>query len=159
MSVGFPGGSDSKASVWNAGDLGSIPGLGRSPKGGWQPTPVFLPWTRSLVGCSPWGCKESDMTEWLSTQHIVDLQCCVSFRCTAKWFSYTYIYIFFFPDSFTLKVITEYWVELPVPYSRSLLSICFIYSSVYTSQVALVVKNFPANAGDIGDRSPAVYSS
>ena len=22
---------------------------------------------RSLVGYSPWGCKESDMTEWLST--------------------------------------------------------------------------------------------
>ena len=28
---GFPGGSDGKASVYNAGDLGSIPGLGRSP--------------------------------------------------------------------------------------------------------------------------------
>ena len=33
----------------------------------WQPTPVFLPgeshgW-RSLVGCSPWGSTESDMTE------------------------------------------------------------------------------------------------
>ena len=27
----FPGGSDGKASVYNAGDLGSIPGLGRSP--------------------------------------------------------------------------------------------------------------------------------
>ena len=27
----FPGGSDSKASVYNAGGLGSIPGLGRSP--------------------------------------------------------------------------------------------------------------------------------
>ena len=24
---------------------------------------------------------------------IVDLQCCVSFKCTAKWFSYTYVYI------------------------------------------------------------------
>ena len=35
----------------------------------WQPIPVLLPgkshgW-RSLVGCSPWGCKESDMTEQL----------------------------------------------------------------------------------------------
>ena len=35
----------------------------------WQPTPVFLPgeshgW-RSLVGCSPWGREESDMTERL----------------------------------------------------------------------------------------------
>ena len=27
----FPGGSDGKASACNAGDLGSIPGLGRSP--------------------------------------------------------------------------------------------------------------------------------
>ena len=35
----------------------------------WHPTPVLLPgkshgW-RSLVGCSPWGHKESDMTEQL----------------------------------------------------------------------------------------------
>ena len=35
----------------------------------WQPTPVLLPgkshgW-RSLVGCSPWGLEESDMTERL----------------------------------------------------------------------------------------------
>ena len=35
----------------------------------WQPTPVLLPgkshgW-RSLVGCSPWGREESDMTERL----------------------------------------------------------------------------------------------
>ena len=34
----------------------------------WQPTPALLPgkshgW-RSLVGCSPWGREESDMTEW-----------------------------------------------------------------------------------------------
>ena len=34
---------------------------------GRQPTPVFLPGEfhgqRSLVGYSPWGCRESDMTE------------------------------------------------------------------------------------------------
>ena len=30
----FPGGSNGKASVYNAGDPGSIPGLGRSPGGG-----------------------------------------------------------------------------------------------------------------------------
>ena len=29
--MGFPGGSEGKASACNAGDLGSIPGLGRSP--------------------------------------------------------------------------------------------------------------------------------
>ena len=30
-SWGFPGGSEVKASAWNSGDLGSIPGSGRSP--------------------------------------------------------------------------------------------------------------------------------
>ena len=34
MRPGFPGGSDSKESACNAGDLGSIPGLGRSLGGG-----------------------------------------------------------------------------------------------------------------------------
>ena len=31
---GFPGGSDDKESTCNVGDLGSVPGLGRSPGGG-----------------------------------------------------------------------------------------------------------------------------
>ena len=35
----------------------------------WQPTPILLPGKshggRSLVGCSPWGLKESDTTEQL----------------------------------------------------------------------------------------------
>ena len=69
--VGFPSSSDSKESACNAGDLGSIPGLGRSPGEGTGYTPVFLPGEfhgqRSLVGCSPQGCKESDMTK--ATEH------------------------------------------------------------------------------------------
>ena len=36
----------------------------------WHPTPVLLPrkshGRRSLVGCSPWGCEESDTTERLN---------------------------------------------------------------------------------------------
>ena len=51
----------------NAGDVrevGSIPESGRSPGGGWHPTPVFLPGEshgqRSLVGHSSQGRKESD---------------------------------------------------------------------------------------------------
>ena len=46
--------------------------------------------------------------------NIVDLQCCVSFWCIAKWFSYTYT----------------------------------------ASQVVLVVKNLPANAGDVRGKDP-----
>ena len=49
----------------NMGDLGSIPGSGRCPGGG---HPVFGQW--SLAGHSPWGQKESDMTERLSPRAI-----------------------------------------------------------------------------------------
>ena len=80
--LGFPGDSDSKESACNAGDLGSVPGLGKSPGGGHgnplqysclenhqgQRSPVGSP-----VGYSPWGwgCKELDVTEQLITaQHV-----------------------------------------------------------------------------------------
>ena len=49
LNLGFPGGSAGKEPACNAGDRGSIPGLGRSPGGGHgKLTPVFLP------GESPW---------------------------------------------------------------------------------------------------------
>ena len=64
--------TQTKESACDVGDLGSVPGFGRSPGvGKWQPTPVFLPGKfhgqRSLVGYCPWGCKESDTIEQLST--------------------------------------------------------------------------------------------
>ena len=66
--MGFPGGSAGRESVCNAEDLGLIPGSGRSPGEGNGNTPVYLPrkfhGQRSLAGYSPWGPKESDMTEW-----------------------------------------------------------------------------------------------
>ena len=56
------------ANAGDLGDVGSIPGLGRSPGGG-QPTPVFLPGEshgqRSLAGYGPRDCKELDTTEQL----------------------------------------------------------------------------------------------
>ena len=56
-----------------AGDPGSIPGSGRSPREG-NGNPVFLPGEfheqRTLVGCSPWGRKESDTTEQLNNNSI-----------------------------------------------------------------------------------------
>ena len=39
--LGLPGGSDSKEPACNAGDLGSIPGLGRSPGGGHSNPPQY----------------------------------------------------------------------------------------------------------------------
>jgi len=65
---GLPGGSDSKESACNVGDLGSIPGLGRSRGEGHgnvlQYSCLKNPHgQRNLVGYSPWGHKEPDMTE------------------------------------------------------------------------------------------------
>ena len=69
---GFPGGSDSKQSACNVGDLGLIPRLGRSPGGG-HGSPFHYSCLenshgqRNLLGYSPWSHKELDMTEQLST--------------------------------------------------------------------------------------------
>ena len=69
--MGFPGGSDSKESACNVGDMGLIPRLGRSPGGG-HGNPLQYSYLenlhgqRSLAGYSPWGCKELDTTEQLS---------------------------------------------------------------------------------------------
>ena len=57
---------------------------------------------------------------------IIDLQCCVS----GVQQSDSVIHIFILFQSFLLQVITEYWVEFPVLYSRSLLVTYLIYSSV-----------------------------
>ena len=64
--MGFPDSSVGKESACNVGDLGSIPGLGRSPGEGERlPTPVS--WPGEFHGLySPWGHKESDTTEQLS---------------------------------------------------------------------------------------------
>ena len=64
----FSGGSDGKASAYNVGNPGSIPGLGRSPgEGNGNPLQYSClekshGW-RSMVGYSPQGRKESDPAE------------------------------------------------------------------------------------------------
>jgi len=64
--VGFCSGSVVKNLPANTGDAGSILGLETSPGVGDGNSPVFLPGKshgqRNLVGCSPWGHKESDTT-------------------------------------------------------------------------------------------------
>ena len=62
----------------SGGDEGSIPGSGSFPwRRKWQSTPVFLPGKsngqRGLAGYSPWGPKESDMTERLSNKMMLTL--------------------------------------------------------------------------------------
>ena len=68
---GFPGGLDGKQSAYNAGDLGLIPGWGRSPGEGngylLQYSCLENPIDRETwVGYSPWGRKGSGTTEQLT---------------------------------------------------------------------------------------------
>ena len=59
----FSGGSDGKKSACNVGDLGLIPGVGRSPGRAQQPTPVFL------LGESPW-TKEPGRLQFMGFQRV-----------------------------------------------------------------------------------------
>ena len=113
----------------------------------WHPTPVLLPGKshgrRSLVGCSPWGHSESDTTERLHFHFLLScigegngnpLQCsCVENpRDRGAW-----------------------WAAVSgVAQSQTRLKRLSSSSSRYmsgASQVVLVVKNLPANAGDVRD--------
>ena len=64
---GFPGGSGGKESTCSAGDLGSIPGLGRSPGEG-KSYPLQYSGLENSMDCRIHGVanKESDTTEQLS---------------------------------------------------------------------------------------------
>ena len=70
--MNFLGGSCNKESACNAGDPGLIPRSGRSPGEGngypFQYSPLLNSIDRGAqwVTYSPWGCKESDPTEWLT---------------------------------------------------------------------------------------------
>ena len=119
----FPESSAGKESACNAGDLGSTPGLGRSPReGNGYPTHSSI-----LAWRIPWGCKESDMTEWLTLHFTLiswslgggvgsgdiviyllmySLFIMCQFQVIAQCFSYIYTYIhtyiYSFPESFPL---------------------------------------------------------
>ena len=92
--LGFLCGSAYEESACNKGDLGSIPGLGRSPGEGkgYPLTPVFWPGEfRGLY--SPWSCRESGTTERLSLSQSTgglpggtsgkELAC----QCRRPWFN------------------------------------------------------------------------
>ena len=62
---GFPCGSAGKESTCNAGDLDSIPGLGRSPGEG-NSYPLQYSGLENSMDYRPWGHEDSDMTKQLS---------------------------------------------------------------------------------------------
>ena len=120
----FLGGSDSKESACNAGDLGLIPGLGRFPEEG-TGNPLQYSCLDNSMDRGIWGLQFMGSRRvthlylyimWILPLFdfsfywsIVDLQCFVSFRGIAQWFSYRYTYGLFqilFP--YRLSQDTEY---------------------------------------------------
>ena len=116
---GFPGGASGKESACQCKRrkrLGFDPCIGKilwSEK--WQATLVFLPGKfhvqRSLLGYSPWGCKESDRTEHM-TLNIQGMHLISSCRCVVQSIFNTY---------------GCYWKKLKKYHIISALWICFIY--------------------------------
>ena len=75
--------SDGKASACNVGDLGSIPGLGRSlGEGNGNPLQYSC-----LVGYSPWDHKESDTTEGLHFHFHHHYQCPDSYSLSQNYYN------------------------------------------------------------------------
>ena len=94
--MGFPGGSAGKESTCNAGDLGLIPGLGRSPGEEKGYPPQYSGEFHGLY--SPWGYKESDRTEGLSHTRGV------------KWFPL----LFTFRSLFSCHPLCEVFADLHI---------------------------------------------
>ena len=76
---------------------------------------------------------------------IVVAQCCVSFRCTAQWFSFIYIYVYvkiffkFFPPVVYYKILKEF----PVLSSKLSFFIYFMHSVVCMQSPASYFILFP----------------
>ena len=79
----FPGSSAGKESACNAGDLGSVPWLGRSPGGGHGNPLQYsclenLHGQRNLAGYSPWGCIELECLRLLIALLAILISTCDS---------------------------------------------------------------------------------
>ena len=87
--MGFPGGSDGKKSTCNVGDLGSIPGLGRSPGGGkgypLQYPCLKTPWTK---GRQDWATFTHSLLETHYGQVQTTLHALSHFTFRQPWLFY-----------------------------------------------------------------------
>ena len=93
MYMDFPGGSYGKESPCNAGDLSSIPGLGRSPRGGhgspFQYSYLENPHGQgSLTGNSSQGHKETQLKQLSKHAHMCvskPLTVWITINCGKSW--------------------------------------------------------------------------
>ena len=98
----------------------------------WHPTPVLLPGKshgrRSLVGYSPWGCKESDRTEWLHFHFVTKTNNITLFNLQFPWQAapkrcmFSWVLLIraeknerWKADESTLNVSLTYWCETASP--------------------------------------------
>ena len=70
----LPGGSDSKASAHNVGDLGSIPGLGRSPGEGNGNPLQYSCLENSIDGGAWWATVHGVAKSWTQLSDFTSLQ-------------------------------------------------------------------------------------
>ena len=130
--ISFPGGSDGKKFACHAGGAGSIPGWGRSPGEGNVYTGQYSwPGTsheqRTLAGYSPWGRKESDMTECLTLSLVFSLY--ITQPCLLEMLEPTAVKIK--PKCFTLahRACTAVWPCPPPQPNTAHCALCSALSS------------------------------
>ena len=104
--MGLPCGSAGKQSDCSAGDLGSIPGLGRSPEKGKGYPLQYSGLENSIWLYSPWGCKESDTTAifTLGTLIIPRPPTFLPFFCSFLNHSPSDFFLFYLTFFFFLKI-------------------------------------------------------
>ena len=100
--------SDGKESSCNAGDLGLIPGSGRSSGEGNGYSCIFawrIPWTEDPGRLQSMGLQRVGY-DWATNTYIVTKQCCDCFTWTAKGLSHTYTGIHSPPNSPPIQAAT-----------------------------------------------------
>ena len=113
---GFPGDSGGKQSACNAGNLGSIPGLGRSLREG--PSSILVPGEfqgqRSLASYSPWGCRVGqDLWRW----HIMIRKTRVMKKRPRRFFFYWRIIALQNELAIGIHIAPLSWTSFPPPSS------------------------------------------
>ena len=95
-----------------------------------------IPWTEEPGRLQSLGSllRQDWVTHTHTHIHIGDLKCCINFRYTARWFSYTYS----FSDSFPLNVIRRYWLYNSLSYRTGpcCLSILYIVVCILEKEMA-----------------------
>ena len=79
--------------------------------------------------------EQEDDLYFLFYWNIIDLQCCVTFSCIAKWLCYIYMY----SSSYSLPLwfITGYWIYFPVLHRMIFIKWSFLYTSIPNREIRM----------------------